>query len=231
MNNIILFFNSNFFVAITTIIAGITALLVYFRQKSDYKRDASKSLYSEIVNAERVVKEVKKIKQNNNLLSLGTDAGKYALGDSSWERLKHLFVNDFNSNEWEKLNTFFNQKNEYSKTIENISNLFPKNIEFRMQSIQGELAKIATEQADEFSKIKIPTDPTNKEYNEEAKKIIEKFENKARAFQTIFIDANTSFKYSYFPQGTFEPLEKVLDIIDTNISISSIGVKIQKMGH
>ncbi|HBB65019.1 MAG: hypothetical protein UR45_C0027G0009 [candidate division WS6 bacterium GW2011_WS6_33_547] len=230
MESFILFINSNSFVALTTILAGTTALIVYLKQKADYKRDASKTLYSEITNAERVVKEVKKIKQNNNLLSLGNDAGKYSLGDSSWERLKYLFVNNFDSNEWEKLNTFFNQRDEYTKTITNISNLFPKNLELRMQSIQCELAKIATEQAEEWSKIKVPADTTDKKYTEKTKGIIEKYENKATAFKTIFIDANTSFRYSYLPQGTFEPLEKVVDIIDTDLSISSIGLKIKKMG-
>ena len=65
MESFILFINSNSFVALTTILAGTTALIVYLKQKADYKRDASKTLYSEITNAERVVKEVKKIKQNN----------------------------------------------------------------------------------------------------------------------------------------------------------------------
>lgn len=220
MDTIIDFFNSNFFVALTTIIAGSVALYLYKKQKSDTKKDAAKTIYSEVVYAERIIEDVKKIRQNNALLEL--DANKYLLGDSSWSKFKYLFINDFDANEWEKINTFFNQRDAFDKTIRDIANLFPKNIEYRTKAIQEELAKLASEQAKEFSKV----DSNDKDKQQE---VIKKYEDLANSFRIIYVDAQTSFRYLYNPSGTYSFLEKDLDSIDITISTSSIGQKLSRM--
>lgn len=220
MEPIVAFFNSNFFVALTTIVAGLTALYLYNKQKSDNKKDAAKTIYSELVYAERIIGDVKKIKQNQALLEI--DATKYILGESSWIKFKYHFINEFDANEWEKINTFFNQRDAFDKTIKDIANLFPKNIEYRTKSIQEELAKLASEQAKEWDSI----DSTNTDAQQ---KVIKKYENLANTFRTVYVDANTSFKYLYTPSGTYSFIEKDLDNIDLTISTSSVGQKLKKI--
>jgi hypothetical protein len=231
MDNVIKILNSNFFVAFTTIIAGSVAVYLYYKQKRDHKKDAAKTLYSEILNSERIIKDLRTLKQNGSLLSLGTTTGRYTMGNSGWEKTKYLFINDFNSNEWENLNTFFNQVKEYQRTISQIANLFPKNINSRTQAIHTELSKIASEQAKELSELGVSKDPKSEEYKTSAEEIISLYEEKAQRFITIFVDVQSSSKYSYMPAGTFEPLEKLLNEINTELSISSVGEKLKRMGE
>lgn len=232
MEDVIAFFNSNFFIALVTIITGSVAILLYFQQKKDRKKDSAKTLYYEITNSERIIKDLKTLKkQNGNLLSLWTTAGQYTIGDSGWEENKYLFINDFDENEWENLNTFLNQINEYRRVISQIADLFPKNMGYRMQAIHTELSKIASEQAKELSELEVPEDPNDEEYKAKTLKIIKQYEDRAQGFITIFINTKSSSKYSYMPEGTFAPLEKLLEEINTELSISSVGTKLKKLGE
>lgn len=244
MTEIIAFFNSNFFVALTTIIAGSVAVYLYQKQKSDNKKDAAKTIYSEIVQAERVIQDLKRTvkdndqaKQSKKLLEF--DSGKFRLGDSGWSKLKYLFINDFDANEWEKLNTFFNQRDAFDKAMLDIGGLFPKNIEYRTKSIQEELAKLAVQQATQLEEsIKPENEGENKDSaveasqdkpNDEQMEIIKKYNDIAERFKSFYIDLYTPFQYQYNPIGTYTFLEKDLDHMDLSISISSIGQKLKKI--
>lgn len=85
-----------------------------------------------------------------------------------------------------------------------------------------ELAKLASEQAKEWDSI----DSTNTDAQQ---KVIKKYENLANTFRTVYVDANTSFKYLYTPSGTYSFIEKDLDNIDLTISTSSVGQKLKKI--
>ena len=227
------FLNSNFFIACITLIVGFLAFGLYFKQKSDKKRDASKIILSEIVNSEKIIKEVKEIKKLTTLavgnINIGPDPMKFHLGVLSWNKYKYLFIGDFESYEWEKVNLFFAKCQTFNNAIKGIADLMPQNIEYRMQFLQQGLAKFASERADEITE-----NQKGKEKTEDEKKnIIDKFEKKSNYFADTFINGkDTQFlRFTYLPLFAFEPLEKELDNIDTELSESSIGKKLLKLNH
>lgn len=59
MDSIWSFLNSQFFIALITLFAGLTAWIVYARQRSDKKRDIANSILSEIQLAEKAIERVK----------------------------------------------------------------------------------------------------------------------------------------------------------------------------
>lgn len=61
------FFNSNFLLALITFIARLTALIIYYKQKSDMKKDAANIIYIEITNAERIMKQAEKNYKDGNI--------------------------------------------------------------------------------------------------------------------------------------------------------------------
>lgn len=236
--------NSNYFVGLITAGAGAIAFLLYFKQKADNKKDAAKTIYAELVYAEKVIQDLKRTvkdndKQRQDQKLFGLDANKFRLGESSWNKLKYFFINDFDANEWEKLNTFFNQREAFEQAIIDISNLFPKNIEYRTKSIQEELAKLAVEHAQKLEELRIEKsevvkkkgEDTHEEESDEAMKIIQKYNGIANRFKGLYINIQTPFQYQYNPVGTYIFLEKDLDNIDLNISISSIGQKLKEMSN
>ncbi|WKZ30400.1 MAG: hypothetical protein QY314_01345 [Candidatus Dojkabacteria bacterium] len=224
--------NSNYFVALVTGIAGAVAFLIYFKQKADTKRDAAKTILAEITNSEKTIQEVKNIKKFSGYMNLDPDPLKFYLGNFSWNQYKYLFIGDFDSYEWEKINQYFSQCGTFNEAIKNIANLLPQNIEYRMQFLQQELAKIASEQADEVAKLEKPDGKNDKTRQEKIKEISEKYEQKGKDFVFGYIEAEkTSLKYVYTPANAYEPLNRELDKIDTEISKSSIGKKLVKLAR
>ena len=98
------FFNSNLIIALATIITGFGAWIVYLRKKSDDKKNAAKVIWIEIRNAEQ---NIIKIKECDDLTPmLGTLS---VLPSNSWKNFNHLFVDYFDRDELEKINSFYNQ--------------------------------------------------------------------------------------------------------------------------
>lgn len=231
------FVNSNYFISLVTGVAGITAFLVYFKQKADLKRDVAKTLLAEMLNSEKIIKKVKEIKlhSNNNTVNLGLDPMQYYLGIFSWNQYKYLFITDFDSYEWEKINIYFSQCNTFNDSVKDIANQLPKNIEYRTQFMQDKLAIIALEQAEELSKLPIP-DPNDsdlvKKFKEEWDRVATRYTNKTDAFIKAYVESkDTHMIYIYTPVNSYVPIDRDLDKIDNDISKSSIGKKLSKLAR
>ncbi|MEI7579880.1 MAG: hypothetical protein WCJ58_07680 [bacterium] len=229
--------NSNYFVGLVTAGAGAIAFWVYFKQKADNKKDAAKTLFAEMVNAETVIKEVKNKKEysDSGKLNLGLDPMRFYLGSFSWNQYKYLFISDFDSYEWEKINLYFSQCHTFNETIKDIASLLPKNIEYRTQFTQEVLSKIALQQAQELANLSVPENQVGEEfkkYQEEISKIAAKYKQKSDNFIVGYIEGeNTPMKYIYTPVNSYAPLDRDLDKIDTEISKSSIGRKLAKLAR
>ena len=55
METIKLSLNSNFFIALTTLLVGSFAIFLYLKRKNDFKREAANILLMEIRNAEQMI--------------------------------------------------------------------------------------------------------------------------------------------------------------------------------
>jgi len=201
--------NSNYFFAIITGLTGTIAFFIYFKQKIDTKRDASKTILAEIINSEKVIQDVKNIKKYSGFINLEPDPMKFYLGNFSWNQYKYLFIGAFDAYEWEKINLYFSQSTVFNETIKNIANLLPQNLEFRMQSVQQELARIASEQADKISELEKMDGKNNKVIQDQINEISARYEQKGKDFVFGYIDAEkTSLKYVYTPAMTITGFSK-----------------------
>ena len=235
------YLNSSYLLAVITGIGGGIAFYTYFKQKADTKRDAAKTLFAEMINAETIIKRIKDKKEysDTRTLNLGLDPMQFYLGNFSWSQYKYLFIKDFDSYEWEKINLYFSQCNTFNNSIKDIASLLPKNIEYRTQFTQEILAKIALEQAKKLAELEKPTNLSSnvnndeyKTYQDQMSKITNKYKDITNSFIYSYIGENNSpMIYSYNPINSYSLLERDLDKIDTEISKSSIGKKLGKLSY
>ena len=119
---VIKFFNSNFFVAIV----GFGIFLLYKIQLNDNQRDAAKSIFFEVKNAEKSLKLIKE--------SLSMDPpvlleNIYTMQVESWSRYKYLFIKSFDRDEWDAINDFYNRCQLIDRAVKYNEAFFQKNEE------------------------------------------------------------------------------------------------------
>lgn len=144
------FFNSNFFVAIATLIVGGFAICLYLKQKKDYKRDAANIILMEIRHAE---KEIEQIKLN---IVKSFNAIKLLLPTNNWAKYNYLFIKDFDRDELDLINNFYNRCSAIDNALSQMS--ISKQIEQKTGYIQNalvEMAKSCLSQADFDNKKKL----------------------------------------------------------------------------
>jgi hypothetical protein len=217
-----------------TLLTGILALVVYKEQQADSKRKAAKTLYYEIINAESAVVEIRDMNSKGLLLSdpsMTNVYNRYIFKELSWFEKKYLFINNFNSNEWKKLDIFFQQIWMLNETLKEMASLTSKNTNARMAAFHGILAKEAFHYSEELNKLDSisPTADKQKKLTGKIEKHylgnVEKFIN-----EYLLKDTRTSFQYQYLPNGSFGIIgANQLDVIDTTISTSSEGIKLRRI--
>jgi len=107
------FLNSNFFLALTTLVVGGFAIYLYLKQKKDKKRDAARLILQEIRYAEQQIRKYREFKQ-------------YQLSDrllptNSWNDNIHLFINDLKETEIDLISNFYAKASYIDIMIRKIS--------------------------------------------------------------------------------------------------------------
>ncbi len=113
MEGIITFFNSNFFITLTTFIVGGLAFILYKRQKRDTKRDAARIVLQEIRRAEDIISDYK---QNGNY-----QFAKKIIATNSWNKSIHLFVGDLDNDELDRISNLYSTGEYLDSLIKEIS--------------------------------------------------------------------------------------------------------------
>lgn len=115
MEIFILFFNSNFFMAIVTIFVGGFAICLYIKQKKDKKRDAAKIILQEIRRAEDIISDYKQ--------SGGYQFAKKIIATNSWSKNIHLFVGNLDNDELDKISDLYSTGEYLDSLIKEISKI------------------------------------------------------------------------------------------------------------
>jgi len=107
------FLNSNFLLALTTLVVGGFAIYLYLKQKKDKKRDAARLILQEIRYAEQQIRKYREFKQ-------------YQLSDrllptNSWNDNIHLFINDLKETEIDLISNFYAKASYIDIMIRKIS--------------------------------------------------------------------------------------------------------------
>ena len=108
------FLNSQLFVALVTFFVGFFAIILYVKQKKDYKRQAGSLILQEIRYAEQLIR---------NSLENGF---RYKLADellptNSWNDNVHLFLEDLEETEIDLISRFYSKANYLDILIRKIS--------------------------------------------------------------------------------------------------------------
>jgi hypothetical protein len=147
--------NSNLYLGIATFIVGLFALYLYIKQQEDEKKDAANILLLEIRNAEGTLYYIK----TNGTINAYTQI----LSTDSWNKFKHLFVEDLDRDEFEALNNFYNQAALVDKFIGQANTLPQQLLEkgrYVQEALVGLAREFANEPDDNFRKINYDTKKT-----------------------------------------------------------------------
>ncbi|HUC88663.1 MAG TPA: hypothetical protein VMR49_01380 [Candidatus Paceibacterota bacterium] len=91
--------DSNFFVALSTLIVGFGAIYIYITQRFDSKEDAAKIIIQEIRRAEDIISDYK----NTGSYQFA----KKIIATNSWNKNIHYFVDDLSPDELDKISDLY----------------------------------------------------------------------------------------------------------------------------
>lgn len=135
--------NSNFVFALTTFGVGSLAIYIYIRQKSDEKGNSARILFLELRESE---KELKKL-IDYKITTSGEDYPQQnivkLLQNRSWSKYAHLFIENFNNDEYQQLDEYFKKCDILEKYFEKQHHFFWISTEERARQKEGIGAKLA----------------------------------------------------------------------------------------
>ncbi|PIU80466.1 MAG: hypothetical protein CO140_00800 [Candidatus Moranbacteria bacterium CG_4_9_14_3_um_filter_40_7] len=110
-----LFVNSNFFLALVTLMVGGVAISLYLVQKSNRKRDAARIIVQEIRRAEDIISDYKKMGSYQ--------FEKKIIATNSWAKNIHLFVGDLDNDELDKISDLYSTGEYLDNLVREISQI------------------------------------------------------------------------------------------------------------
>lgn len=114
------FLNSNIFIALVTLIAGLVAYHVYILQKKEIKANAAKLIIQEIRYAEEQIRSARILSQSKEETSYYM--GYKILPTNSWHKNIHFFVEDLKEeNQIDLISQFYSQAAYLDNIIKIIS--------------------------------------------------------------------------------------------------------------
>jgi hypothetical protein len=129
--NIINFFNSNFFVSLSTILTIGGAIYLYLRQKSEIKQQIARLLINDIRNAQSAMLQIKSSLVNNIIPEITV------LPENNWKKHSYLFAKDLDQDDTETLNKFFSSVERISFIVTQANNMFIVGVTHRNSAIQN----------------------------------------------------------------------------------------------
>lgn len=154
--NIWWFLNTNFFIALVTLLVGTFAIIIYIKSKQDYKRDIVMAVLVEIRNAEELVEKLIAGERPINLVLIPV---------RNWNRYNYLLVKDFDEDELNLINDFFARCSVIDKSLPQLSTA--SQIEQKAKSIQDALVQLAKEDPENYQikKIQLTTIMQREDYS------------------------------------------------------------------
>jgi hypothetical protein len=216
-SHIVVFFNSDFFIALVTLIAASIAFGLYRKQKNDEKRDAANTILLEIEGAERQLTKVSEDKPFPNI----DEEDVYLMRASSWDEFKYLFVNNFDRNEWDKITDFYRRCHDYDEAV-TYHNLNSKK---NLQALRVNMQRVLANYADEYTR------SIEGKTEEEFTELEIKYINRRQTFINIYGNTSTTHMYSYIPIKPQNDAKRALKGLETSLSLTSVGIKLKQLSQ
>ena len=205
--------------SVVTLVVGLGAFRIYKKQKHDAKRDAANVILLEIENAEQ---QLQVINQNQQQGSLAENI--YLMKNSSWDSYRYLFVRDFDRNEWDKISDFYNKCHQYDEAVTFNNKYFGSNVEKTQLQLQRVLAGFAKDFTDAI--LAATTDREKSDlkdlYGQRKNLFVDSYGLRVN-------DADFLPPYFYNPQKPVNDAKAILSTIETDLSLTSVGIKLKRM--
>lgn len=111
------FLDSNSITSLTTLVVGLFAFIIYYKQKVSFKRDAASLILQEIRYAEQQVRIAK------DTLQYGFSLSIILLPTNNWNNNIHLFINNLEQNDIDLISKFYADARYLDRLISKISEL------------------------------------------------------------------------------------------------------------
>lgn len=201
---------------VATIIVGLFAWAIYIAQRREHKKDAANAILLEIQSGEDAIKKVRDAVQKDHL-----DIDVSVIPFESWSTYKHMFVRDFDKDEWDMISDFYNKSPLIDAAIKYNKTAFASDVEQIRTNKQRVLASYAEEAVREV------TFNVNKEGEVvDTQQIEEAYKAKASAFNRLYMNQQQDFQYA-----PIKPINDVKMYLTDfpKLSTSSVGTKLKSL--
>jgi len=127
------FVNSNFFVALITLVVGVIAICIYVVQKIENKKDAARIIIQGIRRAEEIISDYRETQSYQ--------FAKKIIATNSWNKNIHYFVSDLDNDELDKISELYSTGEYLDYLIKKISDT---TLEYEVQLIKDSVPGQAT---------------------------------------------------------------------------------------
>lgn len=219
MEQFINFFDSNFFMALVTLIVGVVAYVLYRLQKRDRKREIANIILLEIQSAERKLRLIRK-SLNEDPPTLPNDLRLLPI--ESWSANNYLFIRDFDRDAWDTLTDFYAKCQLIDETIKFNDTSFWNDVEQIRSNKQRILADYAYNGA---KKLK----GSIEKVEDDDAEVVAEFNDLSEKFDQMYMSKQGRFGYT--PNKTINDAKVYIDQVDRRISQSAVGIKLKKLAH
>lgn len=208
-NSIMSILNAPFVTTVATVLAGIVALFVYWKQKRDKKRDIANALLAEIRSAEVAIERIKDYIRDNDKVDISIKVVEY----NSWSKYRYIFSGDLDEDQWREISNFYSNAELLDEVIRQANAVFESNADKIRSSMQRVLADLVEVTVINSSKDTIADD-------------LKRLNEKLDVFDQIYDDKKGGFVYT--PVKYINDAKRLLSDLHL-ISTTSTGDKIKRL--
>lgn len=127
------FFNSNSFTGFITILAALTAYIVYVNQKNDEKKMAARTVVDDIKNCLKQIEKIKLLLSRGDFEYFDKLPTIYISGN--WFKYNHLFTKDLSEEALNNLSSFFINTHDIIQLVERQKDYFWKETDYVISNL------------------------------------------------------------------------------------------------
>lgn len=207
-NSIMSILNAPLVTTIATVLAGIVALFVYWKQKRDKKRDIANALLAEIRSAEVAIERIKDYIRDNDKVDISIKVVEY----NSWSKHRYIFSGDLDEDQWREISNFYSNAELLDDVIRQANAVFESNADKIRSNMQRVLADL----------VEVTVINSSKDTIADLKRLNEKL----AVFDQIYDDKKGDFVYT--PMKYINDAKRLLSDLHL-ISTTSTGDKIKRL--
>jgi len=214
------FFNSNFFIALVTLVVGGFAIILYFIQRFNARRDATEVILGELRSAQEQLKKVQEHvarfqAENAPEIEIGLIPSNIVLmPQESWSNYKHIFTRRLDRHVYDAVSDFYEHARSYDQAVGYNNGAFVKNEE----SIRANTARMAMDIVRDRYKL-APKDFEGDKYEASVEMVTADIER----INNVFMKQGV---LSYSPRKPIQDARTELSILgNTDLSLAILKLK------